>query len=137
MGDDFQLLKLGLIPRLRFLIGEPVQEALWSGKVIRARTGGGGDQNVLNRSRLVALLPKLIGAISTLATPELLFLDELQWVDEANLALLKDIARDKQISSLLLVCCYRSNEVDVLHPLTTLLGELTIFGVPVNGMHLE
>ena len=99
--------------------------------------GGGGDQNVLNRSRLVALLPKLIGAISTPATPVLLFLDELQWVDEANLALLKDIARDKEISSLLLVCCYRSNEVDVLHPLTTLLGELTIFGVPVNSMHLE
>ena len=135
MGDDFQLL-LGLIPRLRFLIGEPAQEALWSGKVIRARTGG-GDQNVLNRSRLVALLPKLIGAISTPATPVLLFLDELQWVDEANLALLKDIACDKEISSLLLVCCYRSNEVDVLHPLTTLLGELTIFGVPVNSMHLE
>ena len=68
MGDDFQLL-LGLIPRLRFLIGEPVQEALWSGKVIRARTGGGGSE------------------------------------------------------------CFE--------PLTTLLGELTIFGVPVNSMHLE
>ena len=44
VGDDFQLLKLGLIPRLRFLIGEPVQEALWSGKVIRARTGGGRSE---------------------------------------------------------------------------------------------
>lgn len=134
VGDDVELLT-NLVPRLKSLIGEPAAQALqWRQNTARAQRG---NQNALNRSRLGALLPKLIGAIARPDTPVLLFLDELQWADEANLELLKNIACDKEISSLLLVGCYRSNEVDMLHPLMTLLGELAIYGVSVKSIHLE
>ena len=50
--------------------------------------------------------------------PLVLFLDDLQWVDPASLALIDTILTDDDSHHLLLVGAYRDNEVDASHPLT-------------------
>jgi predicted ATPase/signal transduction histidine kinase len=49
--------------------------------------------------------------------PLVLFLDDLQWADEASLALLTDLVTQSQTCHLLVVGAYRDNEVDPSHPL--------------------
>jgi predicted ATPase len=46
-----------------------------------------------------------------------LFLDDLQWLDNATLELLEYVATDADVRHLMLVGAYRDNEVDSSHPL--------------------
>lgn len=45
-----------------------------------------------------------------------LFLDDVQWIDPLSINLLQGIEQDNHIENLLLVCAYRDNEMDSLHP---------------------
>lgn len=56
--------------------------------------------------------------------PVVLFIDDLQWADTLSLDLLESILCEGEIRSLLVVGAYRNNEVDALHPLSTLCGTL-------------
>ncbi len=55
--------------------------------------------------------------------PVVLFLDDLQWVDSASLALLKGLYDNSDISYFYLIGAYRSNEVDESHLLEMLFKE--------------
>jgi PAS domain S-box-containing protein len=55
--------------------------------------------------------------------PLVLFLDDLQWADEASLNLIQMVLRDKD-HCLLLIGSYRNNEVDPTHPLIKTLEEI-------------
>ncbi len=96
-------LMVGLIPRLELVIGPqpPVPEL--------------PPQQAQGRFQLV--FRRFVGAFATPERPLVLFLDDLQWVDAATLALLADLATHPEVRHLLLVGAYRDNEVDRDHPL--------------------
>jgi predicted ATPase/serine phosphatase RsbU (regulator of sigma subunit) len=56
--------------------------------------------------------------------PLVLFLDDLQWADNASLKLLKLLLSDPDSKYLLIIGAYRDNEVDATHPLMQTLNEI-------------
>ncbi|MFT5470253.1 MAG: putative ATPase/signal transduction histidine kinase [Verrucomicrobiales bacterium] len=68
--------------------------------------------------------------------PLVLFLDDLQWIDQASLGFLKLILLGAKIEGLHLVGAYRDNEVEASHPLTLMLGELDKAGKSYDIVHL-
>ena len=44
-----------------------------------------------------------------------IFLDGLQWADEASIDILSLLLTSKKLSNLIFICAYRSNEVDDEH----------------------
>ncbi len=56
--------------------------------------------------------------------PLVIFVDDLQWVDPASLALIDTILTDEDSHHLLLIGAYRDNEVDDSHPLTAAVDAL-------------
>jgi PAS domain S-box-containing protein len=77
--------------------------------------------------------------------PLVLFLDDLQWADEASLNLIQMVLRDKD-HCLLLIGSYRNNEVDQAHPLIKTLEEIKqnnvvyvheLFLAPINVHHIQ
>lgn len=47
-----------------------------------------------------------------------IFLDDMQWADEASLLLLEHFFKDAELTHFLLICSFRDNEVNSLHPLS-------------------
>lgn len=76
------------------------------------------------RNRLQILLTAFLGAFAGEGHPVVLLLDDLQWSDAPTLALLKRIVTYREMSHLLLIGSYRSNEVGAGHPLRLLLDDL-------------
>lgn len=69
----------------------------------------------------------MTGFVKIFATEEhalAFFLDDVQWADSASLKLLKLLSTDSSMNNILIICSYRDNEVDSVHPLTFLLEEL-------------
>ena len=57
--------------------------------------------------------------------PVVIFLDDLQWSDTPTLELLRRLVTSRELSHLLLIGAYRSNEVGTGHPLRLLIDDLT------------
>ncbi len=68
--------------------------------------------------------------------PLVLFLDDLQWADNASLNLLETLSADRLCRHLLIVGAFRSNEVDGAHPLALALGRMKAAGVRLEEIHL-
>lgn len=66
----------------------------------------------------------LIRALSHPDYPLIIFLDDLQWADEASLNFIEEIMGDLSIKNLLIIGAYRQNEVGPDHYLTFILGRL-------------
>src|SRR6202020_2368415 len=75
-----------------------------------------------NRFQLV--FRRFLGAFARPEHPLALFLDDLQWLDEATLNLLEHLATNSQLHHLLLIGAYRDNEVSSSHPLTRTLNAI-------------
>src|SRR5262249_34235787 len=58
--------------------------------------------------------------------PLLIVVDDLHWVDKPSLLLLQFLAREIRHSRLLIVGTYRQHEIGRQHPLSKMLGELTL-----------
>ncbi len=69
------------------------------------------------QNRFNYLFLALVGAMATREHPLVVFLDDLQWIDEASLGLLRTLLTSSGISSVLVIGAYRDNEVNALHPL--------------------
>ena len=76
-----------------------------------------------------------VGAFATAEHPLVLFLDDLQWADEASLEMI-DLLSSADNVHLLLVGAYRSNEVGTAHPLSAVLGALARRPRPVTAIDL-
>lgn len=63
----------------------------------------------------------------TLQAPSVLVLEDVHWADEATLDVIKLLARRIQTVSALALVTYRDDELDRLHPLRTVLGEVGRF----------
>ncbi len=77
-----------------------------------------------SRNRFKFVFRNFIRVFCQLEHPLVIFLDDLQWVDPASLALIDTILTDDDSHHLLLVGAYRDNEVDASHPLTAAVNAL-------------
>ena len=109
LGPNGQLM-ISLIPELEFIIGEqaplpelPPQEA---------------------RKRFQLVLLRCLAVFATADHPLALFLDDLQWLDDATLELLERLTTDPEVRHVLLIGAYRDNEVTASHPLMRTLAAM-------------
>ena len=76
------------------------------------------------RNRLHIVLTSFLRVFSGEGHPVVLFLDDLQWSDVPTLELLRRLVTSHELSHLLIIGAYRSNEVGAGHPLRLLLDDL-------------
>ena len=76
------------------------------------------------QQRFNAVFTRFLQVVAGRERPLVLFLDDLQWIDSASLALLRHLATTADDLHLLLVGAYRDNEVDPTHPLMTTVDTL-------------
>ena len=71
--------------------------------------------------------PAVVGALLGLARPgsaTIVVVEDVHWADEATLDVLRLLARKLRQAPLLVLATYRDDELDRVHPLRVLLGEL-------------
>jgi hypothetical protein len=121
VGPNGQLI-VNLIPEVEFIIGKqpPVPEL--------------PPRDAQNRFQLV--FRRFLGAFARPEHPLALFLDDLQWLDTATLALLEHLITDPEVRHLLLVGAYRDNEVSSSHPLARTLGAIRKAGTKMQEIVL-
>jgi len=111
LGADASYL-IEVIPELTHLIGRlPVESYREEDPKKR--------QLILNQT-----FTKFIKIFSSEEHPLVIFLDDLQWADEASLRFLSQLIGNKEISHLFLIGAYRSNEVTSLDPLAKTLKSI-------------
>ena len=109
LGQNAQLI-IDLVPRLEIIMGpQPAVSELTPQDAQR---------------RFQTVLRRFIGVFAQPAHPLTLFFDDLQWVDRATLDLLKHLATQAGVTSVLLVGAYRDNEVGTHHPLSSVINDM-------------
>jgi len=121
VGPNGQLI-VNLIPELEFIIGKqpPVADL--------------PPREAQNRFQLV--FRRFLGAFARKEHPLALFLDDLQWMDEASLELLEHLITDPNVRYLMLVGAYRDNEVSASHPLLRTLEAIRKAGTRIEEIVL-
>ena len=122
LGSHAQLV-VDVVPELERLIGpQPEVPALSFGEAER---------------RFHDTFQKFLQVLATEQRPFVLFLDDLQWVDAASLAVLSLVFDNAMMRHVLVVGAYRINEVTPTHPLSTTVAALRDRGVPVLQVTLS
>jgi DNA-binding CsgD family transcriptional regulator len=100
-------------------LGRLLPDLAWGGEA----TAGAAGASQAGQGRLFELL---LGVVQRLAAraPLLLVLEDLHWADRSTRDLLAYLAAALRSGRVLLVGSFRSDELDRLHPLRGLLGEL-------------
>jgi len=102
LGSNGRII-VNIIPEIELLIGpQPAVPELPA-------------QEAENHFKLV--FRNFVRTCTTLANPLTIFLDDMQWADSTTLKLMELVISDPEISSILIICSYRSNEVSSSHPL--------------------
>jgi predicted ATPase/signal transduction histidine kinase len=112
-----------LIPELKLIIGE--QPAATELPPLEAR------------ARFQLVFRRFIGVFARPEHPLALFLDDLQWLDEATLELIEGLLTHPDVRHLLLVGAYRDNEVSATHPLIRRLEIIRENGARVRNLVLS
>lgn len=112
-----------LIPELKLIIGEPPVVPVLDPQQ--------------EQRRFLLVFRRFIGVFAREDHPLALFLDDLQWLDAATLDLLEDLLTSTDVRHLMLVGAYRSNEVDVSHPLASKLRAIRSAGGKVSEIILK
>ncbi|MFC0397933.1 ATP-binding sensor histidine kinase [Paraburkholderia rhizosphaerae] len=87
-----------------------------------------------NRFRMV--FRQFVTVFTSEDHPLVLFLDDLQWIDAASLALIEHLLTHPDTRYLLLIGAYRDNEVSAAHPLMTVFATIRDSGAPVIDVRL-
>jgi predicted ATPase len=121
LGPNGQLM-VNLVPELELVIGKqppvadlPPQEA---------------------QNRFQTVFRRFLGVFARREHPLALFLDDLQWLDAATLALLEHLATHSEVRHLLLVGAYRDNEIGPAHPLPRTLEAIRKTGARIQEIVL-
>ena len=121
LGDNAGLL-VDLVPELEVLIGSqpqlpdvPPREA---------------------QRRFERVFRRMLEAFADANHPLVLFIDDVQWLDGATLALLSSLLDQTLPSHLLLILAFRTNDVGADHPLAGLLAADRIASTPVLRIEL-
>jgi predicted ATPase len=118
----------GIIPHLAEFLERPEEELL----EVEAGTPALTSSSSMIRfshptegfTMIKHMFRNLIGALCTKKRPMILFLKNLQWVDEASLDLISALLSDVTLKYFMFVGAYRSNEVKDDHPVWALMKEL-------------
>ncbi|MDB6009129.1 MAG: histidine kinase [Gammaproteobacteria bacterium] len=86
--------------------------------------------------RFQRVFRQFLGVFARPEHPLALFLDDLQWLDAATLALMEDLLTHADIRHLLLIGAYRDNEVSAAHSLMRTLETIHKSGAPVHEIVL-
>ena len=122
LGTNGQLL-VEVIPEIELIVGpQPAVTAL-------------GPQE--SSTRFNFLLGQFVRVWARPEQPLVLFLDDLQWADDASLKFLQMLMADDKIHYLLVVGAYRDNEVSPSHPLRLALDEMRKSGATERQITLE
>ncbi|MFT5579514.1 MAG: putative ATPase [Paraglaciecola psychrophila] len=97
-------LLIQVLPRLELIIGpQPAVEALETRE---------------SEHRFKHTFLQFTAALCSAQQPLVMFIDDMQWADDASLALIENLFAEGQTGHFLMICAYRDNEVDALHPFT-------------------
>ncbi|MCY1072491.1 AAA family ATPase [Nannocystis sp. RBIL2] len=107
-------LMVDLVPELALVVGE------------QAAVAELGPEEANNR--FYAVFRRFLAVLATAEHPLVLFLDDLQWADEATLALLEHVVRQDEVKHLLVIGAYRDQEFGADHPLARTLERITAAG---------
>jgi predicted ATPase/signal transduction histidine kinase len=86
--------------------------------------------------RFQAVFQRFVGVFARREHPLLIFIDDLQWLDPATLALIEQLATHPDTGHLLLIGAYRDNEVDADHALVRTVAAVREAGTPVQEIAL-
>jgi len=122
LGTNGQLI-VNLIPELEIVIGrQPAVPDLPGAEA---------------HARLLAVFRGFLGVVATREHPLVLFLDDLQWLDAATLALLEHLATSPDLRHVLIIGAYRDNDVEPSHPLVRILTAIRSAGLPIRELALS
>jgi PAS domain S-box-containing protein len=121
LGPNAQLIT-NLIPELALIIGEqqPPPEM----------------QPHEAKARFDVIFRRFIEVFSRPEHPLILFIDDVQWLDQATIELIERIMQDDDVRNFLVVCAYRDDEVGPGHPLLETREMLRAGAVPVDEIRL-
>lgn len=88
------------------------------------------------QNRFNKVFMQFISVFTTRNHPLVVFLDDLQWSDDASLTLFELLATHPDIRYLLFIGAYRDNEVDPFHPLIKTINNITEKGRTVAEINL-
>ncbi|EQA36368.1 kinase domain protein [Leptospira inadai serovar Lyme str. 10] len=94
-----------------------------------------GPQETQNRFNLA--IQNFVQVFARSTHPLTIFLDDLQWADSASLKLLEILETNPECKYLFIIGAYRDNEVDPLHPLLHVIGEIKKSGTSVESIALS
>lgn len=110
---------ISLIPELRSILPSDYEEQI-SERCVAEDTFEAAQGQWKNVFRV------LTRAFGTCCSHLVVILDDLQWADMASLSVIESLLTDKQNPSpLMIVGCYRSNEVDDAHVLSRMISSLS------------
>ncbi|MBI1307514.1 MAG: AAA family ATPase [Bacteroidetes bacterium] len=89
------------------------------------------------QNRLSDLLNQFFKTITDEGHPVTVFIDDLQWADNASLNLLKTLILDDECRYLFIIGAYRSESVEKDHPLQLKLNEIEKAGKTFDELHLD
>ncbi|MEM7183862.1 MAG: AAA family ATPase, partial [Spirochaetota bacterium] len=122
VGKEGQLI-IDIIPEVEFIIGkQPKMHQL---------------DPIEFQNRLNSLFKQFLKVFATQKHPLVLFIDDMQWADNASLQLTENILSDREIEYLLFICSYRDNEIDITHPLLSTLDEVKKSGCTLATIQLN
>jgi diguanylate cyclase (GGDEF)-like protein/PAS domain S-box-containing protein len=92
--------------------------------------------------RFATVLRRFLGVFCRPEHPLVLFIDDWQWADALSLTVLEQLQLQAELRYILLIVCYRDNEVDARHPLSASLEQLELCGealqaLPVSNLGLD
>ncbi len=122
LGNNAKVV-IDVIPELEYIIGEQPDVP---------KLGPTENQNRFNH-----YFQRFIGVFAKQNHPLVLFLDDLQWADQASLELIRNLISNETVSGLLLIGAYRDNEVNEFHPLIMTVKELRNSGKVINDIKLN
>ncbi|OAB44865.1 AAA family ATPase [Paenibacillus antarcticus] len=121
--EGYGQLLLERVPKLELLIGQqPFVQSI-------------PPMDAQNRFHLI--MNRFIQLFLDRDRPLVLFLDDLQWADEASLQYLAYLLDDRSTKHLLVVLAYRDGEISSLHPLNRLKKHLKERNTVMSSIHLK
>ncbi|BAE50751.1 AAA family ATPase [Paramagnetospirillum magneticum] len=116
-------LLIDLIPQLELVVGEqPGVPELPPGEA---------------QVRFLTVFRRFVSVLARPEQPLVLFLDDLQWMDNGSMKLLEHLMTHPEVRHLLLIGSYRDNEVDSSHPLMLSVETIRKGGRPVDDIVLK
>ena len=93
-----------------------------------------GPEESMNRFNLV--FQNFVNIFTTEKHPLVIFLDDLQWADQASLKFLENLMTTYETKYLFLIGAYRDNEINDVHPLTLTLNKIRKKGRNIHSITL-